>query len=390
MQRRDFIIRSGTILTAAAFTGMFGKSNELLAPAYNSNENTSSKKRPDPNDFEQPVLKAIAIGINAPSPHNTQSWKFKILSDTSMYLYVNEHILLPATDPPARQIHIGAGCFIETLVIGAGTLAYNSMVTYFPEGYESAKDFGMKPVAKIELSKASAKADGLSPYINFRQTNRQEYNGPLISNSEFESLQQLSGKAHSNLIFINNNFQPYFNLFKTAFEIESNTFNTNEETRKLFRFSEQQRAETGDGLSIPQMGYHGIMKHLAENSLDNGNKEKWHSPKSIQLSVKHFEKCLLSSKAIVVWVSNSNTFEDWVKTGRDYVRFSLALTKQNFYAHPYNQAIQEYDEMKTAREELNNLLGIKGGEKIQMIVRVGRSSPSYFSYRRKLDTYLVK
>ena len=33
--------------------------------------------------------------------------------DFEMYLYVDEKNLLPATDPPARQIHIGAGCFLR-------------------------------------------------------------------------------------------------------------------------------------------------------------------------------------------------------------------------------------------------------------------------------------
>ncbi len=389
MERRDFILKSGTVLTAAAFFGMFGNSNNLFGATTNSIDKQDNKKRPDPNAFSQPILKAIAVGINAPSPHNTQSWKFKVINDTTMYLYVNENILLTATDPPCRQIHMGAGCFIETLVIGATTFGYKSNVTYFPEGYESQKAFGVKPVAKIELLKAIESADSLSSYINTRQTNRREYNGDLISKQEFETLKEIAGNLHSKLIFINENFKPYFEIFNKGFEIESRTFRTNEETRNLFRFSEKQRAEKGDGISIPQMGYHGIMKYLAERSLDNGNKEKWHSDKSINLSMKNVAKGIESSKGIVIWVTEANTFEDWIKSGRDYVRFSLALTQQNLYAHPYNQAIQEYDEMKAIRDDLDKLLNIKGNQKIQMVVRIGRSSEPYLSYRRPLDTYII-
>jgi hypothetical protein len=390
MERRDFILKSGTILTAAAFFGMFGNSNNLFGATTNSADKKNSKKRPDSNAFSQPILKAIAIGINAPSAHNTQSWKFKIINDTSMYLYVNENILLPATDPPSRQIHISAGCFIETLVVGATTLGYKSTVTYFPEGYESQRDFGVKSVAKIELLKISVNSDSLSSYINARQTNRREYKGELISKQEFETLKEIAGNSHSQLVFINENFKPYFEIFNKGFEIESRTFRTNEETRNLFRFSEKQRAEKGDGISIPQMGYHGMMKFLAESSLDNGNKEKWHSDKSIKLSMKNVAKGIESSKGIVIWITEANTFEDWIKSGRDYVRFSLALTKQNLYAHPYNQAIQEYDEMKAVRDDLDKLLNIKGNQKIQMVVRIGRSSEPYLSYRRPLDTYIIK
>jgi len=76
--------------------------------------------------------------------------------------------------------------------------------------------------------------------------------------------------------------------------------------------------------------------------------------------------------------------------GRDYVKFELSRTSLNLYVHPYNQAIQEYDEMKTVRNELNSLMNIKNEEKIQMIVRIGRSSTPYYSYRRNVEKYLTE
>jgi pimeloyl-ACP methyl ester carboxylesterase len=48
--------------------------------------------------------------------------------------YVDEQRLLPVTDPPARQIHIGCGCFIETLSVGAKTMGFGTAVEGFPEG----------------------------------------------------------------------------------------------------------------------------------------------------------------------------------------------------------------------------------------------------------------
>jgi hypothetical protein len=138
------------------------------------------------------------------------------------------------------------------------------------------------------------------------------------------------------------------------------------------------------------MGYKGMMIGLAEKSLDMGDKEKWHSDKSTNLSLKNVKKGIDSTKGIVIWYTDSNDFIDWVKSGRDYVRFSLALTRKDLYAHPYNQAIQEYDEMKAVRHELNNLLEIIEPQKIQMIVRIGRSSKPYYSYRRNLNEYIKK
>ncbi len=394
MERRDFIVKNGQILTAAMFMSLFGKGKLLASPlsdlAYSNQKNVD--KRPKPSDSKQPILKAIALGVNAPSPHNTQSWKFRILSDTEMLFYIDENILLPATDPPSRQIHIGAGCFIETLVIGISTFGYQTNVQYFPQGYHSTHDFGVKPVAKISVSQNGLKEHSLAKYIYQRQTNRGVYKGELITQKEFNIIQNLTGDAHSTMIFINREkeMKAYFDIFYKGFEIESKTFRTNEETRHLFRYSEKERAEKRDGISIPQMGFKGIMKWLAENSLDNGNKEKWHSEKSINLSLKSVLKGIESSRGIILWKTEQNNYIDWIKTGRDYARFNLATTASKLYVHPYNQAIQEYDEMKPVRDELNVLMGIKNEEKIQMIVRIGRCSTPYYSYRRHVKNYLTE
>jgi hypothetical protein len=386
MERREFLVKSGTVIAASAFLSKYGFAHTLVS----SSPVGDSRKRPDPDDFQQPILKVIALGVNAPSPHNTQSWKFEIVSDTKMLLYVDENILLPATDPPSRQIHMGAGCFIETAVLGAQRLGYDSKVDYFPQGYTNEEDFGKKPVASIQLLKGKIEVDPLAKYIEYRQTNRRKYKGRLITQEEFDDLVNLTGDSHSKLIFINSNMEPYLDLFYRGFEIESRTFETNEETRNLFRFSEEHRAEKRDGISIPQMGYKGLMIGLAEKSLDSGDQEKWHSDKSINLSLKNVKKGIESTKGIVIWYTEHNHFLDWVKSGRDYVRFSNALASKELYAHPYNQAIQEYEEVKALRSELNDLLSIKAPQKIQMVVRIGRSSTPYYSYRRNITDYLVK
>ena len=384
MERREFIVKSGIVLTAAVFLSKFGFANTLV----NSNSGIDYSKRPNPANFQQPILKAIALGVNAPSRHNTQSWKFEIVSDTEMLLFVDENILLPSTDPPSRQIHMGAGCFIETAVLGAQRLGFKSEVDYFPQGYNGETDFGHKPIASIKLIKEDVEVDPLALHIESRQTSRREYKGNLITQVEYNDLLNMTGESHSKLTFINADFEPYLDIFYRGFEIESRTFATNEETRHLFRFNEDQRAEKRDGISIPQMGYKGMMVGLAEKSLELGDKEKWHSNKSIGLSLKSVKKGIDSSKGIVIWYTEKNEFIDWVKTGRDYVRFSNALTSKGLYAHPYNQAIQEYDEMKTVRNELNELLNIQAPQKIQMIVRIGRSSTPYYSYRRNVNDYI--
>ena len=388
MQRRKFIITSGTMFTASVLMGSEGGANQLFA---NTQKNQNANKRPNPGNFSQPILKAIAIGVNAPSPHNTQSWKFKILDDVSMLLYVDENRFLPATDPTQRQIHMGVGSFIETLSIGVTPLGYLAEVSYFPQGYNSREDFGKKPVAKITIIKTTEIREELEKYIISRQTNRKEYEGENITISEFEALMEATGKTHSKINFIasKEKIETYQKLMIKAMEVESYKYETHDESRKMMRFSEKERAEKRDGLSIPQVGFTGIMVPLAEMSLKGGPKA-WHSKKSVQRHMDTFEKAVNSAKGIVTFTTDSNEIIDWVKAGRDFVRFSLALTKFNLSNNPHTQITQEYNEMLPLMTELNSLENIKEPGKVQLILRIGRADYSYYSFRRNLEDFIER
>jgi hypothetical protein len=194
MKRKEFI-KYGSIFTVGALIAGTGSMTAGPKSESFADNNDQSDRRPDPDSFESPVLKAIALGINAPSPHNTQSWKFMVLNDLEMRLYVDEKILLPATDPPARQIHIGAGCFLETMALGASRYGYEMQVEYFPEGYETSADFGVKPVAQIRLVASEKEADPLAQFIEYRQTSRMPYKGKMVERSEFDSIKNESGRA---------------------------------------------------------------------------------------------------------------------------------------------------------------------------------------------------
>jgi hypothetical protein len=211
----------------------------------------------------------------------------------------------------------------------------------------------------------------------------------MLSEAEFQGIKTLAGDQHGELLFYNRDLGGFFEVFYEAFAIESRTYATNEETRRWFRFSEEERREKRDGLSVPQAGLSGLAKVFAEASLKDGDEKTWHGEKSVEGSLKNFEKGLESSRGIVIWKTKTNGFEDWVRSGMDYARFGLAMTKMGFCAHPCNQAVQEYPEMSALRERFDSMMGVRDPGKIQMIVRIGRSKPQYYSYRRKVEDFLI-
>jgi hypothetical protein len=365
----------------------------LLLTAITINVNAQYEKRANPNDFTKPVLKAIAYGITAPSAHNTQSWYLDTISDTEMLLYV-KHVL-PETDPPARQIIMSAGSFIELVSIGMSKEGYLTIVDYLPQGdfYISANKMSDKPVAKITLTKdENTKKDVLYDYIYQRGTNRKPYKGKMITENEFETIQRLMGNSHSQLQFVTEKeqMQPYLDIFSQAMEIETRTKATNEETRQIFRFSDKEIEEEKDGLSLQQMGYDGFILKIAAKSLNNGDSLTWHSEKNVKATMKGINKGIYSSKGLIFFKTKTNTKLDWIKSGRDYARFNIAIAKMGIVTHPYNQVIQEYSEMEELQKKFKTLSKVKDGEKTQMIVRIGRAKISYKSWRKVVEDYIME
>jgi hypothetical protein len=386
MERRDFLIKSGMLITAATLSNLV-KGNSFIQTKNNSKD--EEKRRDDYKQFKQPILQVLAIGLHTPSAHNTQPFKFKMINDNEAELYIEETRLLPITDPPSRQIHISCGCFLELVRIGASLISHKAIITYFPQGNYAPTDFGKKPIATIKLIKDTVVEHPLAEYIFTRHTSRLPYNGDMIGNDVFEKMREEANPLFSKIIFKNNTTEltPYLQLFKDAMKLEANTLAANEETRKMWRFTDEEVKSERNGLTWEAQGMRGVSKLFAKKFVKN-TQESWNQSKNIDKGIASFSKGIDSSKGIIYWVTETNTIKDWINCGHDIMNFWLVLTKYNLYCHPLNQAIQEFGEMSTLRTKLDNMMGIKEGQKIQMIIRIGKSDPPFVSYRKHVNDLL--
>jgi hypothetical protein len=332
-----------------------------------------------------PLLQAIAYGIRAPNPHNTQAWRFEPLSDTAALLFIDERRLLPATDPPARQIHIGAGCCIEMLAVGMSLHGYETEVEYLPAGAHGLEEIGRKPVARITLVPDRAEPpDGLAEFISQRQTNRKPYGGPLLSADEEAAVRAEAESDAFDLLILRQPeaMRPLVEVFDRAWQIEATTPHLYEETRIWFRFNEEQRQRERDGLSIPQLGIDGPRRRLTEWTLRNGDPKRWFSSLSIRSTLRSNRKAVDSAKGFVLLKTATNEQLDWLKAGRGFARLALALTRLGLTSHPFSQVLQEYPEMAELQARFNQLLNVGEPEKVQMAIRVGRAERAYPAPRR--------
>lgn len=340
---------------------------------------------------DTPILQGIAYGIQAPNPHNTQAWKFELTSDTEALLYIDERRLLPVTDPSARQIHIGAGCCIETLAVGMSGYGYQTDVEYLPEGAHGLEAIGRKPVARITLRKAAtARRDELADSIPRRQTNRKPYTGPLLTDQEADQLRSQVASHKVELLTLSqpDEMRPLLDIFYRAMEIEVTTPRTWEESRIWFRYNERQRRAQRDGLSTAQAGIDGIPRRLTEWYLRDGDPTRWFSERSTSAFLNSFRKGIDSAKGVLLLKTQTNGQSDWLEVGRAFARVHLTLTQLGMTCHHCNQVLQEYPEMAELQARFNQLLGVQAPEKVQLAVRVGRTERAYVALRRDRQEFL--
>jgi hypothetical protein len=366
MERRKFI-QIGAIITASTLIS-FTIKNKI------DEVDNEDSKRDDYNDFNEPILKAIAIGLHAPSAHNTQPWKFKLINNKEALLFIDENKLLLATDPLTRQIHISGGCFLEALSIGCSALGFKANIELLVDGNYTIEKIGKMPIAKISLQETKEVSKHLLwNFIFQRRMNRTNYTGELITNAEFNIIKNDCGNLNSNIHFVNepSAMKPYAAIFKEAMAVESKTLVTNEETRRMFRFSDRAAFKHRDGITFDGNGLTGIKKMLAQAFTKNTT-ESWNSPSIVSKGLKKFDKTIDTAKGFVMLVTQENNFKSQIETGRDLYKLCLALTKSNMYMHPLNQANEEFVEMQNLSKNLDSLVGIANTQKIQIIARIGR------------------
>ena len=381
MQRRDFIrvmaAGSTVALMPSALTAC-GEEGETGLEAWNG-------PKPGETDIRRIVL---SYAILAPNPHNKQPWIVDLTGPESFDLYVDRTRLLPETDPPFRQVHIGQGTFLENAGLAARKHGYRMDVAYFPKGLYANTAMEKKPVASVMLVKDPAVAvDPLFRQITKRQSNKRAYEDTPLS------ADQLDGLARSfdhpgislNLTDEAGKRRKLAAILRSAMEIETSDKARDAETIAMFRFNDEERAQFRDGFGVAQAGMDGFEKIIAETFFLSREKTEADSSEfgaqAVQITTDQ-----ANSAAAFGWITTpANSRLDQVLTGRAYERVNLKATELDVAMHPMSQVLQEYADMSDLQREFLTYLGIPEGHTVQMLFRLGHADPVTHSARRHIS-----
>jgi hypothetical protein len=131
----------------------------------------------------------LGAAILAPSPHNAQPWLFG-LGPGRVDLFADPSRSTGAVDPFGRELQVGLGAALENLVLAAEANGLAPSISLLPEGPGSAH------VARVELSRSTARTSELYDQIPRRHTNRYAYvEGKAVPRAALAEMSALAGPA---------------------------------------------------------------------------------------------------------------------------------------------------------------------------------------------------
>ncbi|WCL49012.1 hypothetical protein [Leptospira sp. GIMC2001] len=358
-----------------------------------------------------PIHQIIIAGISAPNSHNTQPWKFRILSDSAFEIYADGDRQLLPIDPLNRQLYHTQGTFLEFAYLASKVIGYECKIQYFPKGVVQSSKFDKFPIARMEIkpSKALLEAQKINesngnskPKQNFdpeslfsaienRQMNRGSYKGEFLTEEDLNRINEISAPSSCSLVYSlgEEKINDLLPIFNEAFVKEISDPDKNEINRIWFRLSKEEIYTKRDGITLEGNGLTNPILWIAKTFFMDMSKEGWNSKSSLKQSSESFANSIQSSKALVFFVTNGiDNEKTWIDVGRDFARYTLAVAKEGVAFHTMNQAFVDSPESNVFQEQFKSKLGLKSRSVIQLAGRLGKADLSFVSPRRDLNEFL--
>ncbi|MDX2234055.1 MAG: nitroreductase family protein [Hyphomonadaceae bacterium] len=332
-----------------------------------------------------PRRHALAHAILAPNPHNMQPWLVALPGQDEIVLTADLTRLLPATDPPNRQIVLGCGAFLELLDLAARETGHRAEITLWPEG-EPQPVLDARPVAHIRLVKdPAAPRDPLFAQITARRTNRQPFDPARVpAEGDLAAVAAAASGFATGYRTDPEGVARMRDLVWRGWTREARTPAALKESVEVMRIGAAEIARHRDGLVLEGPAIE-VMKAtglLTRDALLDPNSDANKQGATIW-------KKLADTAPAFIWLrSADNTRATQIAAGRAYARMNLTATARGLAMHPWSMALQEYPEMADLYAEQQSMLGGTAAAPVQMLARIGYGKTVKPTPRRGLDEHL--
>ena len=323
-----------------------------------------------------------------PSPHNTQPFRLRLLSDTEAEVVFLPRRGLFVADPLAKFTWLTGGIFIEICAIAAHGLGYElerdlRFAPFYPDGDTETPQV----IARLRLVPAAAPiADLDRQLILDRHTSRLPYDGQAIP---AELIAEMQAEAQSG----SHKFEVRSDPQSIAYVVELNrqslfhdmeNIPIRKELTHWLRFGTREEEITHDGLSARCLGFSaGLLRSFFTIP------GFWTLP-GIKQAIGVFYKSSMTGIGTIGWLRGPYvTVEDWYAAGRVMFRLWLIVTKHGYYWHPYGSVITS-DEARANMIRYFDMPDEKGGaDMVWLLLRLGKSPAPPLSHRLPYEEIIL-
>ncbi len=316
-------------------------------------------------------LKMIAYGIEAPSGHNTQPWRFKV-NENSIEVYPNFEKELPVVDQNHRELYISIGCAVENICIAASQFGYIAE----PKIIQKNSLFYIE----IKLKKDKVNKDPLFEQIHTRQTNRSVYKSKNINDENINSLKKIDICENVSIHFYKNGSEDFIKLSEYIYKGNEILFQNKEFKKELLdwmRFNKKEVEKNKDGLAYSCLGAPSFSTSLGKGIVKGFLKAK---PQN-----KTEKKNLKSSSHLVLITTKESNPENWILAGRSLERFWLKCTELGIALAFSNQPCEVDIISNKIKEEMNI-----NNNYPMVLMRIGYANSMPYSARKSIDEVIIE
>jgi hypothetical protein len=313
---------------------------------------------PDPSLPDE--LHVAHAGLLAANPHNTQPWRF-VIGDGRVELHRDASRSLGAMDGHHREMHIGLGCAVENMVIGAAGIGLDAEVAYF-EGEETL-------VAALTLTPTAPPYSDLYEVIALRHTNRAGYAALPLPGDVAAALRSLCDEEDASLTLLTgaDEMAEFADRTVTATGDIVADAGMLAASDAWYRHTREEIDAHKDGVTLDAQGFSrakaAVAKLLPPVEGEEGG-QYW-----INNTIDQVSAC---SAFVILSTGDRGSLPQQLRCGRVFQRIALQLEAWGMACQPLNQLAERWDReeiLGLAPEAKGYLEALAPGA--QMLFRVG-------------------
>lgn len=315
----------------------------------------------------------------APSPHNTQPTRLRIISEDRAELHFVAERGLPVGDPVGKFTHLTFGIFAETLRIAAHARGYELDVVYTGESLYGSAGATQK-VADLRLHSVGERiADLDAELILLRRTNRHPYNNrPLPDAVVRELCDEAQRFGHTFATSTDaSSIRSVKELNRDSLYRDLTHPDYRRELASWLRYSEREARQAADGLSARALVMPGVL-------MKGVMRAHWlFSAPGLEQVTQRVYMRTMNGIATVGWIQGDFVGpSDWTSAGHLMMRMWLILTSHGIDWQPYGSIITNDESRRSMTYKFGMVEGEHGRDMVWLLVRMGYSDHAPVRSRR--------